>query len=227
MDLDVRRDFEEASVDDPAAATRATVEGTMVDTHTAIPGIIESFSAAKQTAVVRPVVQKFFRGKGFVEIKQIQDVPVHFPRGGGFVLTFPVAKGDECLLVFSERAIDNWFEKGGVQPPSDSRMHSLSDGFAFVGVSSLTRVVSNFNASAVELRSLNGAAKVQIGSGGAISIESPGDISVQSGGSVSINAPSGATPMMNGVLTGAHPCPFTNLPHFMSGMPSSKVLVGT
>lgn len=227
MNLDDQRQYEEAATDDEAAAVRAEVEASTLDLHTAMPGIILSFDKDKQTAVVQPAVQKFFRGQGFIEIKQVMDVPVQFPRGGGFVLTFPVAAGDECLLVFSERAIDHWFETGRASPPSDTRTHSLSDGFAIVGVSSLSKVVQNFNASAVELRSLNGAAKVQIGSGGAISIESPGNVSIQSGGMVSINAPAGTLPLTNGVILGSHICPFTGAPHAASGSPSSKLVVGS
>ena len=226
MDLDQQRQYEEAASDDDAAAVRAEVESTTLDLHTSMPGIVLSFDGSKQTAVVRPAVQKFFRGQGFVEIKQLVDVPVQFPRGGGFVLTFPVAAGDECLLVFSERAIDHWFETGKVAPPSDTRTHSLSDGFAIVGVSSLPRVVSGFNASSVELRSLDGASKVQIDGGGSISIQASGNVKVTSTGTVQLNAPPGATSLVNGVLLGSHPCPFTGAPHSASGPPSKKVLVG-
>lgn len=226
MNLDEQRQYEEAATDDDAAAVRAEVEATTLDLHTALPGIVKSFDKDRQTAVVQPAVQKFFRGTGFVEVKQLVDVPVQFPRGGGFALTFPVAAGDECLLVFSERAIDHWFETGRTSPPSDTRTHSLSDGFAILGVSSLTKVIQNFNASAVELRSLNGAAKVQIGGGGTISVETSGNVSITSGGMVSINAPPGANPLTNGVILGSHPCPFTNAPHSASGPPSSKLVVG-
>mgnify|MGYP001767638139 CR=1 FL=1 len=227
MNLDDQRQYEEAATDDEAAAVRAEVEASTLDLHTAMPGIVLSFDKNKQTAVVQPAVQKFFRGKGFVEIKQVMDVPVQFPRGGGFVLTFPVAAGDECLLVFSERAIDHWFETGRTSPPSDTRTHSLSDGFAIVGVSSLSKVIQNFNDSAVELRSLNGAAKVQIGNGGAILIESPGNISIQPGSVVGIGTSPNTPVITNGVLLGSHPCPYTGSPHSASGSPSSKLVVGS
>jgi hypothetical protein len=62
-------------------------------------------------------------------------VPVHFPSGGGYGLTFPIKSGDHCLLMFSERCIDNWFVNGGTAPPDDFRQHDLSDAFALVGFS--------------------------------------------------------------------------------------------
>lgn len=229
MDLETRRQFEEAGSNDEAAAMRAHVEAGILDVHTSGPGIVQSFDADKQTAVVKPVVEKFFRGQGFKPLPALMDVPVQFPRGGGFVLTFPVAKGDECLLVFAERAIDHWHAKGGVQPPSDFRTHSLSDAFAIMGVSSIPKAVSNFNASAVELRSLNGAAKVQIDGGGNIAIESTGgSVTVQSGGLVKLNASPAAVPATDGVLTASLMCPVLKAPHGTFGPlgVSQKVVAG-
>ena len=36
-------------------------------------------------------------------------------------------------MVFADRDIDAWFETGEAGVPPSGRMHSLSDGFAFVG----------------------------------------------------------------------------------------------
>ena len=52
-------------------------------------------------------------------------VPVFKP------VPFEVNPGDACLVIFADRDIDAWLE-GGNEKPS-GRMHSLSDGFAFVG----------------------------------------------------------------------------------------------
>lgn len=237
MDLFTRRQFEEAAVSDDAAAERAQIEAALVDAHTSGPGRIKSFDAANQTAVVEPAIEKFFRGQGFKPLPPLMDVPVQFPRGGGFVLTFPVAAGDECLLVFAERAIDHWHELGAEaggqfksRPPSDYRMHSLSDAFAIVGVSSVPHAIQDFNASAVELRSLDGAAKVQIDGGGSILVKSTsGDVTVQSGGTIKLNASQAATYLTDGVLTGSHPCAYSGAPHGTFGnaqSPSRKVMVG-
>jgi hypothetical protein len=228
MNLLERRQYEEAAANDDAAAARAHVEAAVVDLHTSGPGIVQSFDAAKQTAVVKPVVQKFFRGQGFKPLPPLMDVPVQFPRGGGFVLTFPVQQGDECLLVFAERAIDHWHAMGGVQPPSDFRTHSLSDAFAIMGVSSIPKAIQSFNASAVELRSLDGAAKVQIDGGGNITVESSsGDITAQSAtGTIKLNAPTSANALMNGVLIGADPCPILGATHGALGGGCARVFGG-
>ena len=57
----------------------------------------------------------------------LRDVPVFMP------VPFEVHEGDACLVIFADRDIDAWFESGEAEVPPSSRMHSLSDGFAFVG----------------------------------------------------------------------------------------------
>jgi hypothetical protein len=160
---DLQRDEQwEATPEDAAGAA---VDARVKDLHTSMPGIVKSFDATTQTATVQPAIQRLFLELGFVDLPPCVDVPVQFPRGGGFVLTFPVAAGDECLLVFGERAIDFWWKNGGVQLPSEYRLHDLSDAFAVMGFSSQPRVVTAFATNAAELRSLDGATVVRVESG--------------------------------------------------------------
>lgn len=90
--------------------------------HCALPGIVESFDAETQTAVVQPAVKH-----GSVRMPLLRDVPVFMP------VSFEVNPGDLCLLVFSDCDIDAWIESGQAEEPMSGRMHSLSDAFAFVG----------------------------------------------------------------------------------------------
>lgn len=218
MDLLSRKQFEDAAAGDADAGVRAHVQASRTETHTSMPGIVKSFDAAKQTAVVQPAIERFFRGEGFKPLPRLFDVPVIFPRGGGFVLTFPVKQGDECLLVFAERAIDNWHAKGGVRQPSEFRSHDLSDACALVGLSSIPSAVDGFSSSAVELRSLDGKAKVSIDNNGNINAQSEsGDIQVAStSGKITLNVPGGASAavqMVTGVLTGSLMCPILKATH--------------
>jgi len=147
---------DEQREDSPDAGVRAVVENELVDVHTSLPGIVKSFDAATQTATVQPAIRRFFVGKGYVNLPLCVDVPVQFPRYGNFVITGPVAAGDEGLLKFSERAIDNWWSAGGVQDPCEPRMHDLSDSFFEPGYSSNGRVPASISTDALELRTLNG-----------------------------------------------------------------------
>lgn len=125
----------------PESATDDQIKSAMMDVHTAMPGIIIDFDPKSRTATVQPAIQRVFVAEDGEQkptnLPPCVDVPVYFPSGGGFELTFPVKEGDHCLLVFAERCIDNWFANGSVEPPDDYRQHDLSDAFAFVGFSPL------------------------------------------------------------------------------------------
>ena len=91
--------------------------------HCALPGIVESFDPDSRTAVIRPVV----RTRSGIELPLLWDVPVFLPAA------FEICHGDGCLVVFADCDVDNWLTAGEVTTPASGRMHSLSDGFAFVG----------------------------------------------------------------------------------------------
>ena len=100
---------------DRLAELQALKKDVLAILHCALPGTVESFDAESCTAVIRPA------GEG---LPLLRDVPVFMPAD------FDVSEGDGCLVVFADREIDSWFS--GAPCPS-GRMHSLSDGFAFVG----------------------------------------------------------------------------------------------
>lgn len=108
------------------------------DVHTAIPGKVKSYDAAKQTAeVIVQVRAQTPKEDGSLvaeEVPVIPNVPVQWPRGGGYALHFPLAAGDYVLLVFSEAAIGHWRETGQLADPGDLERHSLSYPFAIPGI---------------------------------------------------------------------------------------------
>jgi hypothetical protein len=100
------------------------------------------------------------------------DVPVCFPNAGIFMLSFPVKQGDEALIIFGDRCIDNWWNSGGIQPQvtnqgvGELRFHDLSDGFAFIGPFSKPNVPTNISTSTVQLRTKDGATYLEIDASG-------------------------------------------------------------
>ncbi|NML34956.1 Gp138 family membrane-puncturing spike protein [Paraburkholderia antibiotica] len=131
-----------------------------------MPGIVQSFNAGAATATVqiaiKGVVTKPDGSAQFVNMPLLVDVPVHFPRGGGCTLTFPVAKNDECLVVFAARCIDSWWQSGGIQAPAEHRVHDLSDGFAFVGFFSQATKISGISTNSVQLRSNDASTSIDL-----------------------------------------------------------------
>lgn len=169
---------------DATTSMLAVLAGFKSELWTAMPGIVQSFNAAQKTCVVQPSLKARIQSQDdtrkWVSLPLLVDCPVHFPSGGGFTLTFPVTAGDECLVVFASRCIDAWWQQGGVQTQPELRMLDLSDGFCFVGISSLPSVTPAISTSGVELRSTDGLAKVRIAQATKdISVITPGDVSVQ------------------------------------------------
>ncbi|AOZ06694.1 Gp138 family membrane-puncturing spike protein [Cupriavidus malaysiensis] len=152
--------------DDPEEALRVALDGLQTGIWTAMPGIIQSFSDGAVTATVQLAIKGIVHAPDgtaqFVNLPLLVDVPVHFPRGGGCTLTFPVANGDECLVVFAARCIDAWWQSGGVQPPIEPRVHDLSDGFAFVGFFSQATKISGISTVSTQLRSNDGATFIDL-----------------------------------------------------------------
>ncbi|PQK80232.1 Gp138 family membrane-puncturing spike protein [Pantoea ananatis] len=142
-----------------------------------LPGIVQSFDPATCTCTVQPAIA----GQGVDEKGQSQsaplplliDVPVIFPRGGGCTITFPVKAGDECLVVFSDRCIDFWWQNGGVQEPVDPRQHDLSDAFAFVGPQSQAQKISGISTTSVQVRTDDGSSFIELMQGGNVNITTP------------------------------------------------------
>ena len=118
------------------------------------------------TAQVQPAVQSTFTGPDQstkqVTLPLLPDVPVVMPRGGNYAATFPITAGDECLVIFSSRNIDGWWDQGGVQPQGDSRQHDLSDGFAVMGPWSQKTKLSNISTTTAQLRTSDGTIFVEI-----------------------------------------------------------------
>lgn len=191
MDIEANyRDEQVAADADNAHA--AQIDGRLKNLHTLLPGIIDSFDPATQTAKVQPAIKRIFTERGAVSLPLCVDVPVEFPGGGGFFLTFPVQPGDECTLSFSERCIDFWFDQGGVQLPAEYRTHDLSDAFARVGVNSKPNALGSFQTGAVELRNRARTVRVTMKADGTIeNVNAAGSTILSPAGKFTINAPGG------------------------------------
>lgn len=164
------------------------LKSKLVNLHTLLPGVIHSFDPVKQTAQVQPCIKRIFIDKGPVNLPMCVDVPVEFPGGGGYFLTFPVKAGDECVLAFSERAIDFWYQNGGIQLPSEYRLHDLSDAIARVGLNSQPNKITSFNVTGTELRNRSRTMRVTMGDNNTIENVVPGGSTLLANGTFTINA---------------------------------------
>lgn len=166
----------------PETPFKDLLTAARIDLHTALPGIIQSFDPKAMTCTVQPAIRSAIistDGKPrSVDLPLLVDCPVVFPGGGGYELTFPLKKGDDCLVVFAERCIDAWWQSGGIQNAAEYRLHDLSDGFVLAGVRSQPHVVKNgVTMTGTELRTDSGSAFLRL-SGDGIEIVAPDGITI-------------------------------------------------
>ncbi len=151
---------------DQLSIIQDAIRSELANLWTALPCEVDSYNSEAVTVNVQPLIKIPIRTESgdieTVELPVIQDVPVIFPCAGGFTITHPIKKGDECLVSFADRNIDLWWQSGGIQNPFDMRKHDLSDGFAFFRPQSQTKKISNISTDNLEIRNDANTCKIQI-----------------------------------------------------------------
>lgn len=134
-----------------ASAIKDFVKGILANVHTCMPGEIVSYDYTKQKATVKPLLKRSYVDGTTASYPVITDVPVVFPRSGGASLTFPVVVGDTVMLLFSERTMDLWLNKGTESVSLVERQFSLNDAIAVSGLFPFTSDSKASNNTDVEL----------------------------------------------------------------------------
>ncbi|KAA0970803.1 hypothetical protein FPY71_10025 [Aureimonas fodinaquatilis] len=146
-------------IDSRIAADRAEQWGEM-------PGRVVAFDPSTQTATIQPLIKKLHRGKEH-EIPALLEVPIRFPRAGGFVITSPIKAGDKVTLRPQMRSTEGYQQDGEGYTAADSRSFSLSDYEAHLeGGESLTAPIQNFNSQNMEIRSADGQFAIEMSEDG-------------------------------------------------------------
>ncbi len=130
-------------------------------------GVVEFFDAEKQEATIKIAQQQVTSiapdgTKTLADYPLLLNVPVAFQGGGGFTATFPISAGDECLLLFNDRELDNWLTNGPGLAPTTGRVHDLSDAIAIVGIRSNPRALGSVSTGAAQLRTDDGSTFVEV-----------------------------------------------------------------
>lgn len=134
----------------------AFIKAALDRVHTAIPGKIQSYDAARQVADIVPQVPRVVRGRLTRERKLdhlpvFPDVPVAFPRAAGFYIHFPVQPGDTCLVVVTEADMNEWLRTGEAIDPGLSGRFRLSSAVAFLGLSPETNRITDATPGALTI----------------------------------------------------------------------------
>lgn len=129
----------------------AQTQGEREDQWGEMPGEVVAFDAATQTATIRPLYKPRHNGEP-VDMPDLLEVPVRFPRAGGGAFTMPVRVGDKLTLRPQMRSSEN-YHAGEEYTASDARSFNLSDVEAFLdGGEALTEPIENFDGANMHLR---------------------------------------------------------------------------
>jgi hypothetical protein len=112
-----------------AEILRKAFAGQVQDVHVALPGQIVRYDATKNLADVQVMVQHPVwdedNRRTYEDLGTLLGVPVIFPRGGGYVMTWPLSAGDTGQLVFHSTPIGEWRTTNQSSKPVDASRHSI------------------------------------------------------------------------------------------------------
>ncbi len=114
-------------------AIDSLIKRRLLDIHTSMPGIVQSYDVATQTAEVTIAMNRTKLDGETVDAIKLPNVRVMFPASSRFQNRFPLVAGDTVLLVFHERDCDSWRGTGNIGTPQTNRKFSLSDVVAIPG----------------------------------------------------------------------------------------------
>ena len=107
-------------------------------------GTIVSYNQTINTASISINSKKQFSTGQIGEYPVLGDCPVFMLSSGSgpssAQISMPVNKGDQCIVLFNDRCIDQWWVSGAAEIPESARMHSIADGIALVGIRNLKTV---------------------------------------------------------------------------------------
>lgn len=146
------------------------------DIHTALPAKVLSYDPASQTVTVQFCVRAPITvddgSLDFEEYPTLSNVPVLFPRGGGYFITVPLTTGDFVWVMFAELPTGQWRVTG--QVPSDSvetKRHGLGSAWAMPGAFPVADPLAGPSSSELRLGRESGvqmqidATEMRLGSG--------------------------------------------------------------
>ena len=132
-----------------------------------IPGVIQQYDPKTNTASIQPAIREEIVNEDntvqYMNLPILVNVPIIFPSCSIGSIKMLLKQGDECLVLFSDLSIDNFWKYANVQNPIEVRRHDLSDGIAIPCVLSQPNT-KQFNGTGIEITS--GVSKISITNNG-------------------------------------------------------------
>ena len=156
----------DSKVPEMSDVVRCIVDEMLFNVNVCLPAKIVTYYPKTQTADVQIQLLKKYSDMTTEPHPVLPGVPVKHPRAnaGAAFIHMPLVNGDDVLLVFSQRSLDNWKQTGGMSDPDDYRKHDFSDAFALVGGSAPAVPFSVSDTNAIMI--VNGTSVLKVNANG-------------------------------------------------------------
>ena len=129
-----------------------------------LPAQVVAYDRNSNRATVQPLIRMVTTTGQQVSRAQIASVPVFNIGGGGFVLSFPLVRGDLGWIKASDRDISLFLQHYTEASPNTARLHTFADAVFIPDVMTGWNI-DEADASRVVLQSLDGSVKITLGTG--------------------------------------------------------------
>ena len=216
----------------PVDLLRAQLEAHALEQHVALPGRVQSYDAATQTADVVPLlrhpVPQPDGSYALEDLPVVPSVPVLWPRTGRWSLTLPMGPGDFVQLLVNSSDIGRWRAgDGSVVDPGDLRRQHLSHAVAIPGLYPRARALEHASATELVLGDTQGT-RLSIDASGTLTVTTGAGpvLVVDADGTVHLGTPEGGAlalatgvaaaletlrAAVNAIAPGSVPAPFSGV----------------
>lgn len=134
-----------------------------------IPGFVVDFDESDQTATLQIAIQKVNDVGDFESHPEIISCPVGFA-GSDVIFGHKISPGDEGLIYFSQRGVDNWINSGGIVPPMTMRKFDITDAFFDPRFRSMPNIIKGFKNDGAWMATKDGANYFHLKSDGSLDV---------------------------------------------------------
>lgn len=180
------------------------------DLHTMLPAKIITIDYTTRKVSVQPLIKKRKRdgdndAKGLQDMAIIQNVPLVTPCSKLAMLSIPVKVGDEVLIGFFERSVDNYLYGDGTAPidPQDYRKHDYNDAVAIIGLNTFKSAIGLHPEDTVLMMNVGTGqeCKLSLKPSGDVVLDTPTKFIVNATGNVEVNTSADAIVNASGNMT--------------------------
>lgn len=122
-------------------------------------GTIDDYDPITNTAKAKINFKRRLGSGDIVNYPVLADCPVFVLSGGDSFISCPITRDDECLVLFNDRNIDNWWYSGDIDVPDNTRCHDIADGIILVGVKSLPNATNASSKPSTNTIRISGGSK--------------------------------------------------------------------